>query len=516
MGLVVQGISVRKLRIVLIKPSKYEADGSVQRFKKGYMPNATLYHIASLTPARIGNVPVTIHTVDEYIHQDLDYLHLLRRDPDFDSLVALVGVQSHQLHRALDLAAYALEHGVNNCVIGGPHAMTCDTSDLQGRGVSFALAEAELVWQQILEDTLTGELRPVYGREKRWAEQLPNLVITPPKSEDLARYGAPVLGLYPVRGCPYRCNFCSVIKISGRAVRSPNIESTLESMRRAKHAGVRLIKFVSDNFNKFPQVRNLLNAMIDEGLGLPFYCQCDAQIAKDPDLVGLLGRAGCYEMFVGVESFNRKTLKAAGKQHNHPEHYEEIVRLCNDAGIRAHFSNILGFPDDDEAEIQHHLDVLKALRPRVASFYILTPIPGTEQYDDFRATGRITEQNLDRFDGSCSTWEHPQLSGSRLVELLYQSYTDFYGYLIRKGGLPEDDLRLAVFCRYSALHHRHPMAGGIDPIRIDDVTAYIGMRRKVFDVNLAPMPASLKLNEQDEAMNRRADWRSSRQEVSIR
>ena len=43
--------------------------------------------------------------------------------------------------------------------LGGPHVMTCDTSMLHGRGVSFALAEAELVWREILEDAVGGELR---------------------------------------------------------------------------------------------------------------------------------------------------------------------------------------------------------------------------------------------------------------------------------------------------------------------------------------------------------------------
>ncbi len=103
-------------------------------------------------------------------------------------------------------------------------------------------------------------------------------------------------------------------------------------------------------------------------LDLRFFCQCDTQIAKDPELVELLGRARCFEMFVGVESFNRKTLKAAGKHHNHPEQYAEIIRLCNEAGIRPHFSNIIGFPEDDEDEIRHHLDVLKTLAPKGGFF----------------------------------------------------------------------------------------------------------------------------------------------------
>lgn len=496
-----------QLRVVLIKPSKYGIDGSVERFKKGYMPNATLWHIASLTPPQINNVRVTVHTVDEYVWQDLDYLRLLQQEPDITTLVALVGVQSHQFHRALDLAAYARHHGVRHCIIGGPHPMTCDTTSLQGRGVSFALAEAELIWQKILEDAVAGELQPVYGADRRWADRLPGVVINPPSPGELARYGVPLLGLYPVRGCPYQCNYCSVIKISGRSVRSPDIETSLESLRRAKRNGVQIINFVSDNFNKFPQVRELLQAMIDEGIDLPFYCQCDTQIAKDPELVALLGRAGCYEIFVGVESFNRKTLKEAGKFHNYPKHYADIIRLCNEAGIRAHFSNIIGFPNDDEDEVEHHLEVLRTLRPRKASFYVLTPIPGTEQYDAFRGAGWISERNLDRFDGTRPTWMHPRFSQDRLQSLLYQCYVNYYGFLLKTGALPEDDMRFAVFCRYTAAHQRHPMAGGIDPMQLDAAADYAALRKSVYDIDLAALPDSLKLSAHDEALNRNADWR---------
>jgi len=499
-----------RLRVVLIKPSKYAVDGSVERFKKGFLPNATLYHIAALTPARIGDAPVTMHLVDEYVWQDLEYLRWLHQDRDVITLVALVGVQSHQFHRALDLAAYARHHGVRHCVIGGPHAMTCDTSLLQGRGVSFAMAEAELIWQQILDDALSGELQPLYGRDQRWALQLPSTVINPPSAVELARYAIPMLGLYPVRGCPYRCNFCSVIKISGRQVRSPNIESTLESLRRAKRGGVEMIFFVSDNFNKFPSVRVLLQAMIDERLELPFFCQCDTQIAKDPELVELLSRAGCCEMFVGVESFNRKTLKAAGKHHNHPEQYLEIIRLCKQTGIRPHFSNIIGFPNDDEAEIQHHLDVLKSLRPTVASFFVLTPIPGTEQYDDFRKAGWITERNLDRFDTTCPTWSHPVLSAKRLEDLLYHCYVSYCGFLLKTGGLSIQEQRQAVFHRYTAAQRIHPMSGGFDRLRVDTAADYAALRRAAYDIDLAPLPDSLSLSASDDALNRRLDWRVER------
>src|SRR5688500_6602972 len=188
-----------RLRVVIVKPSKYGLDGYVQRFRRGFMPNRTVPYIKSMTPAVLEGTPVEVHTVDEYVHTDLDYLPLLNREAGWTTLLAVVGVQSHQLHRALDLAADAHRRGCL-AVIGGPHPMTCDTSMLQGRGVSFALAEAELVWPSILRDALAGELRPVYGEHQRWQQKLEAPVLVPPGREDLRRYVTPMLGLYPARG----------------------------------------------------------------------------------------------------------------------------------------------------------------------------------------------------------------------------------------------------------------------------------------------------------------------------
>ncbi|OGI40889.1 MAG: hypothetical protein A2140_00505 [Candidatus Muproteobacteria bacterium RBG_16_62_13] len=275
-----------------------------------------------------------------------------------------------------------------------------------------------------------------------------------------------------------------------------------------------MIMFVSDNFNKFPRVRELLQAFIEERLNLRFFCQCDTQIYKDPELIELLGRAGCFEMFVGIESFSRDALKGVAKFHNHPQCYAEIVNMCNAAGIRAHFSNIIGFPNDDEESIEHHIDVLKSLLPKVASFFILTPIPGTEQYDDYRQAGLITEHNLDRFDASNLTWRHPKLSAEQLLEKLYHCYTTYHGFVLRMNkGLTKEDQRIAIFNRFTAAQRMHPMAGGIDRLKIDAVGDYIELRRATYDIDLAPLPNSLQLSVSDEALNRRADWRVPRAEV---
>jgi hypothetical protein len=501
------------LRIVLIKPSKYARDGLVDRFRAGVMPNSTLPYLASLTPDRVRGVPVELFAIDEYVHTDLEYLGLLRREPGVRTLVALVGVQSHQLHRALDLGALAVGQGAL-AVIGGPHPMTCDTSPLQGRGVSFALAEAERVWPSILEDAVQGELRPVYGGERRWQAQLDPPVLRPPQRRDLRRYILPMAGLYPSRGCPFRCSFCSVIKIAGRRIRSEPMETTLESLRGLERAGVRMLMFTSDNFNKIPGVEELLEAMIRLRLPLGFFAQCDAQIAEQPELVELLARAGCFQIFVGVESFRRSVLLATRKGHNRPERYGRIAELCRRHGITSHFSSILGFPEDRERDVREHLEMLCRIDPNAASFNILCPIPGTEQYDDFLSRGLIRERNLDRFDASSLTWEHPTFSPERLRRLQVLCTERFYGarhalstlreLRFRRGDFAVRALSTIgnhLFSRYSAWIGRHPMSGGVGRVRRDADRDYLDLRRRFYGFERAPLPRSLPLPEADQALN---------------
>jgi hypothetical protein len=507
------------LRVIVLKPGKYGADGYVQRYRRGFMPNSTVSYLASLTPAEVDGAPCEVVTVDEYVHTDLDYLDLLARDPTRRTLVAFAGVQSHQFQRALDLAALARSRGVEGCVIGGPHPMTCDTSELHGRGVSFALSEAEIIWPAILRDALAGELQPVYGLDARWQEQLDPPALVPPSRRNLRRYAVRMLGIYPARGCPYTCNFCSVIKIAGRQVRSQPVATTIASLKAAASAGVRLIMFTADNFNKYPEVKQLLQAMIEERIRLPFFVQCDTQIERQGELVELLARAGCFQMFVGVESFQREALRGAHKFQNHPESYGRIVELCRAHRITTHFSNIIGFPPDTEAGVLEHLAKLRELGPDVASFYILTPIPGTDQYDDFLAQGLLTEHNLDRFDGTCVTWRHPQFEPRQWQELLLRCYREFYSgrdmaAKLLRWALARWDFRtsagLLAIVGYAALQRtsvaqgEHPMSGGSIRVRLDRAADYAELRRSLFGFDLVPLPRSLSLSASDEALNRRA------------
>ncbi|HJQ36631.1 MAG TPA: radical SAM protein [Thermoanaerobaculia bacterium] len=507
------------MRVIILKPGKYDADGYVQRFRRGFMPNSTVVYLASLTPPELDGARIDVTTVDEYVHADLDYLQLLRGDPRRRTLLALAGVQSHQFQRALDLAAFARANGVESAIIGGPHPMTCDTTELHGRGVSFCLSEAESVWEDILRDALAGELEPVYGGDARWAAKLEPPVLVPPTKRDLQRYAVRMLGIYPARGCPYTCNFCSVIKIAGRQVRSQPVETTIASLKAAKAAGVKSVLFTSDNLNKYSEVRQLLQAMIDEKIELPFFCQCDTQIARQEDLVELMGRAGCFQIFVGVESFSRQVLLAAHKFQNHPDTYGRIIELCRKNRISAHFSNIIGFPSDTRGDVLEHLRHLRELDPDIASFYILTPIPGTDQYEEFLDQGLITVDNLDRLDGTCVTWRHPHFEGEELMDLMLHCYSEFSNtrdvarrvlrhavsrWSYRTGVDLYTVLGYALLQRSSVKQRVHPMNGGAGRVRLDQVSDYAHLRREYFGVDLVPLPHMLQLSAADEALNRAA------------
>ena len=496
------------LRVLLVKPSKYDPEGYVQRYWRGFMPNSTLRHLRALTPPMVHNRPVAVSIVDEHVTTDLGYLDAL--GPETCDLLALVGVQSNQWHRALDLAAIAKRRGVRNIILGGPHAMTCQTELEQEAGFSVAIAEAEAIWVRILTDAARGELESVYGEEGRWQQELDATILTPPSSEELRHFLVPMLGIYPARGCPYLCNFCSVTQIAGRKVRSQPHAATLETLRRAKAAGVKVVMFTSDNFNKIPEVKELLRQMIAEDLAIPSFVQCDAKIAEDEELVDLLGRAKCYMMFIGVESMNRAVLKAAHKNQNDPAKYETIIRLCHRNGILPHFSNIIGFPEDHVEDIRVHVQELNRLNPESASFYILCPIPGTEQYAEFLGAGMIYEHaNLDRFDATCETWRHPHLPAGTLQRLLSWCYQEANRVprLLRRTIAPNwkwsilsrlQYLGLTGYGRWVAARGIHPMSGGIGRKRMDQAAAYLALRKETFGFSHRPLPENRALAAVDQ------------------
>lgn len=495
-------------RIVIIKPTHYGPEGFATKFRYPFMPspapafmkNRVMWHLRQWDLER----QIEVITIDECACSNLDYLQLLKSSYHGETLVLVVSAQSMQFHRALDLANIAANNK-SLAIIGGPHTMVCDTSMLHGRGISFALAEAEVILTQILDDALQGFLHPIYGEGQRWAPNLDDIITEPPMSWELKRYLLPMVGLYPARGCIFNCDFCSVIHITGRKIRSQSVEIIVENLRIMDKVGVRWVFITSDDLNHLPQFRELLETIIQARLKIGFMCTCDVTLSNDPELIELMSKAGCFQIFFGVESLNPRDLKSICKGQNLfkgkdlLETYITLIKDCHSVGISVHFANIIGFPDQTHADILEHARMVRGLRPDVISWYTMCPIPGSRQYQRFKDEGLLDEPNLDRYDTIHPTWRHPKISRNELQELLWRCGAETYrpSDIIRrvqcefgKEGLKAaaEKAIFELFCAYSWRNRTHPMAGGLGRVDLDHMSQYIWAREKRFGYELVPLP----------------------------
>lgn len=167
-----------RFQLILLKPSHYDDDGYVIRWWRAMIPSnslAAIYAIAADCAQRqvLGSdVSIDIEAIDE-MNTRIDIARLIARLRDHAGfgLVALVGVQSNQYPRALDIAREFCQAGIQ-VAIGGFHVSGC-LSMLDGSaveldacremGVSMFAGEAEGRFDAVLTDAAAGQLRPVYN-----------------------------------------------------------------------------------------------------------------------------------------------------------------------------------------------------------------------------------------------------------------------------------------------------------------------------------------------------------------
>jgi len=165
-----------KFRIVLIKPSKYDDDGYLIRFWKGVLPSNTLNVLHGLTDdvkeRRVfGDLPIEVTTFDETAEK-VPIKKIIRwsREPGTKLLVCLVGVQTNQFPRALDMARLFRAEDIT-VIIGGFHTSGTinmlgeqepDIQELVRESICVVSGEVEGKWEMILSDFLHDQLKPIY------------------------------------------------------------------------------------------------------------------------------------------------------------------------------------------------------------------------------------------------------------------------------------------------------------------------------------------------------------------
>src|SRR5262245_487282 len=224
----------RLFHLVLIKPSHYDDDGYPIQWIKAAVPSNTLACLNGLAEdARqrqvLGpGVDIRLHTYDETNRRVRpDRIIRMIRKEGGRALIGLVGVQSNQFPRAVDLARPFLAAGLP-VSIGGFHVSGCiamlpemprDMREAQELGISFFAGEAEDGrLDDVLRDAWNGKLAPLYNH----MNDLPSLQGQPPPilpGRHIRRTSGSLSSMDLGRGCPYQCSFCTIINVQGRKSR---------------------------------------------------------------------------------------------------------------------------------------------------------------------------------------------------------------------------------------------------------------------------------------------------------
>jgi radical SAM superfamily enzyme YgiQ (UPF0313 family) len=480
-----------KLRIVLIKPSKYDDDGYVIRFWKGVLPSNTLNVLHGLTEAvktsgAFGELKIEIVTFDETTEK-LPVRKIIRwsRRSSTKVVVGLVGVQTNQFPRAFDLARQFRSAGID-VIIGGFHTSGTinmlgeqepDIQSLVKESISIVSGEVEENWAEILADALHGRLKPIYS----FAQDLQNLIdigsaplprISP---KTMRRFAKPSFGTADTsRGCPFACSFCTIINVQGRKMRERSPESIAEMLRtNYREHGVSFYFFTDDNFARKKLWRETFEEIIKlkkEGIKISFMMQVD--LARKPkDFVRLAAEAGCTQVFIGMESVNPQNLQAEGKGQNKVEEYQKIINEWHDAGIVVHTGYIIGLPFDTKQQVPQDIRYLMdVIQPDQASFFMLTPLPGSHDHREMKKRGEWMDPDFNKRDSFHATIEHPNMTAEEWTETYQEAWKRFYSkenmikILSRWNHQPRNYWNLmSIFFWYknaAVIEREHPMIAG--------------------------------------------------------
>ena len=374
-------------RVHLVNPSK-------QSFGVAVITPRWLYVLAAATGTRWGNP----HIVDETL------------DPlDFDTIAAgdVVGIG---IHTGNALRGYAIGREARQrgawVVYGGIHAtLFPDEAVSHGAAHAVVRGDGDLIWAQVVADCLAGQPLPVYEGGRIAGDQFASA-----RWDLLPERRYMWASVQTVRGCPKHCSFCSVWRTDGQEPRQRGVDRVVREIVELRRRGFRFIALADDNFypvtfadlaqakRRADQARFAeLDALRQERFDLMarlaelpddmvFYTQITMEAAEDPAFLDAMKRARILGALVGVESVTHEGLKDVYKGFNLAGD-ELVARL---RAFRRHGVHVLGsFIFGLNSDTKNTFDATVALAEKAdltfAQFVLLTPFPGTVDFDKWAA-----------------------------------------------------------------------------------------------------------------------------------
>ena len=448
---------------------------------------AAVYGIAADCATRevLGpDVAIDIEAIDE-THTRVNVPELLKRFRNHGNfgLLALVGVQSNQYPRALDIARPFRAAGIS-VAIGGFHVSGC-LSMLDGRaveldacrdmGISMFAGEAEGRLELVLRDAAAGSLASLYD----FTKDLPDMEGTPvpflPK-----QYISRTLGLSSSfdagRGCPYQCSFCTIINVQGRKSRFRSAADVEYLVRLNWAQGISKFFITDDNFARNKEWESIFDGLITlrerDRIPLGLMIQVDTLCHKIPNFIEKAKRAGVTRVFIGLENVNPDNLAAAKKRQNRITEYRRMLLAWKAQGIITLAGYILGFPSDTPETIRRDIAIIQEELPLdIVEFFCLTPLPGSEDHQVLWKKGTAMEPDLNRYDVEHVCVAHQRMSREQWEMIYREAWSIYYTpkhmeTLLRRAvatGVPVNSLIkvLVNFATTTRLENVHPLQGGI-------------------------------------------------------
>jgi anaerobic magnesium-protoporphyrin IX monomethyl ester cyclase len=192
------------------------------------------------------------------------------------------------------------------------------------------------------------------------------------------------LNIVSSRGCPYRCNWCAK-PIYGDTVSVRSPQSVAEEMRQLKHEyGVEHLWFADDIFGlQAKWVLEFADVVEARDAAVPFKMQSRVDLMTAATTAAFR-RAGCAEVWMGVESGAQKILNAMEKGirvDQVPKARENLRK----AGIRACYFLQFGYPGETWEDIQSTVELIRDTRPDDIGVSVAYPLPGTKFFQQVQA-----------------------------------------------------------------------------------------------------------------------------------
>ena len=398
-------------------------------------------------------------------------------------LVCMVGVQSNQFPRAIDIARPLRAAGIP-VMVGGFHVSGCISmlpelpADLQAAlniGVSLYAGEAEGRLDALLQDAASGQLEPIYN----FIQDLPNIQSAPTPFMPPARVDR-TIGHWTTfdagRGCPFQCSFCTIINVQGRKSRRRSPDD-IEAIIRTNHAqGITRFFITDDNFARNRDWEPIFDRIIElrenGGIDVRLMIQVDTLCHKIPNFIAKAQRAGVKRVFIGMESINPDALAAAKKKQNKITEYRKLLLAWKSVGVITYAGYILGFPSDTPESIRQDIEIIKNELPiDILDFFVLTPLPGSEDHQVLWKRGAWMHPDMNQYDSEHAVTGHATMSKEAWEKAYADAWASFYTdahieTIMRRAaatGIGFGRLMgLLLECsKFVAVEKCHPMQGGV-------------------------------------------------------